>query len=206
MSIEPRDEPAATLSVFECGVDVVTPAPSPVLAPLSPLDRFVSSAALRPEEVPPEAVPEPYRSLLVHDSDMTSTLSTAHGEEIGLRVDEMRAEGDDLLRRVVLVGRASGRPVEFGAIRIALGGFDPASRERIRAGEEPLGSILVASAGSFESAPLAYFRVQTTPLVERALELDVGGYLWGRQNVLTRPSGRVLAEVVEILPPWRGGG
>ena len=103
---------------------------------------------------------------------MTSTLAEHHREEIGLRVDEARLEGNALLRRVVLYGRKSSRPVEFGAIRIDLTGFDPASREDVRSGEEPLGNILTRSAAPFESAPRGYFSVQTTNLIEKALGLQ----------------------------------
>ena len=59
-----------------------------------PLDEFYRLAK-RPlpgiEPVDGAALPEPYRSLLVHERDMTSTLGQFHGDDIGLEVDLLKA-------------------------------------------------------------------------------------------------------------------
>ena len=39
-------------------------------------------------------MPEPYRSLLVHERDMTSTLGQFHGGDIGLKVLHRHNGGD----------------------------------------------------------------------------------------------------------------
>lgn len=152
------------------------------------------------ETVPAEALPEPYRSLLVHDDDMTSTLAAFHGEPIDLRVLAREEVGGTLRRRVTLVARESGTVVEVGAIEIALDAFAAAARAAIRAGTSPLGSILVAHAVPFVSRPHGFFRVAAAALAAEAA-IDPSGAAWGRRNRLSTPRGELLAEVVEILPP-----
>ena len=65
-------------------------------------------------------MPEPYRSLLVHQDDMTPTLASYHNQTIRLRVLSREIHENALLRRVVLYGDKDERPVEFGAIQITL--------------------------------------------------------------------------------------
>ena len=77
-----------------------------------PLPQFEILAA--------EAVPEPERSLLVHDRDMTRTLERHHGDTIHLRVLSRFHEGDVYGRESILQLDRSDRPVEYGAIRIHL--------------------------------------------------------------------------------------
>lgn len=146
-------------------------------------------------------MPEPYRSLLVHDRDMTSTLAEYHGEDLVLRVDRRELDEPWLFRKVALLGERSRRPVEFGAIRIDLSGFGDRHRSQIEDGIRPLGALLLDGAGPFLSAPTGFFHIRTTREIEAALDLSGPARLWGRRNLLTRPDGRLLAEVVEILPP-----
>ena len=65
-----------------------------------PLDEFCRLAK-RPlpgiERVDGAALPEPYRSLLVHERDMTSTLGQFHGDDIGLKVLHRHNGGDAAL-------------------------------------------------------------------------------------------------------------
>ena len=63
-----------------------------------PLDEFYarSGLTLPPlDSVDGEAVPEPFRSLLVHEKDMTSTLENHHGRRLHLHVIGKRVSGDD---------------------------------------------------------------------------------------------------------------
>ena len=50
--------------------------------PLSEFYARTSLALPRMEVIPGDAVPEPYRTLLVHEADMTSTLEQFHGGDI----------------------------------------------------------------------------------------------------------------------------
>ena len=100
------------------------PAPPPVVLPIAyPLDDFYTQAGLplpSIEAVPGDEVPEPYKSLLVHQDDMTPTLAKFHGDTIHLRVLRRQQRDDFYFREVVLVTDKDEKPVEFGAIKIPL--------------------------------------------------------------------------------------
>jgi chorismate-pyruvate lyase len=156
------------------------------------------------EVVPGNALPEPYRTLLDHRNDMTSTLQDFHREPLELEVLARREVDDVLSRRVVLVGERSGLPVEFGAIRIDLGGFPDSAREIIRAGKRPLGAILADFDIPYRSRPKLFLKVEADREIEAALRIGPRRrqpHLFGRENALLSPNGRMLAEVIEILPP-----
>ena len=112
---------------------------------IEPLDEFYAQAGRelpRIEPVLSEIIPEPYKSLLVHDSDMTSTLEKFHGGKIHLKLLSRRQEGDFYFREVVLALDGSEKPVEFGAIKINLALFASGPRKKILEECFPLGHIL----------------------------------------------------------------
>lgn len=169
-----------------------------------PLDQFYRRRQLQLpalDVLRGEDVPEPYRSLLVHDHDMTPTLSRYHGDTIGLRVLERYQEGDAYSRQVVLFGQKSQRPVEFGAIVIHLQYFPADARADILAGKVPLGTILAQHRVAHHGRPRAYFCVTSDDLINTALGLTEPRFLFGRRNVHLDPQEDVLADIVEILPP-----
>ena len=172
-----------------------------------PLDEFYEKAGL---PLPPMTaingpdVPEPYRSLLVHARDMTPTLENAYGRNIHLRVLERTIVGNVLSREVVLLPEGGSAPVAFGVIKINLEHFSEPARSLVLAGQEPLGAILRRRAIPHTSHPNPYFRVTADPLMRKALHLAEACVLYGRRNLILDSSERVLAQVVEILPPANG--
>jgi len=159
----------------------------------------------------PDAVPEPYRHLLVHNADMTGRLTAFHGENLSLRVIEKNSLRGVLVRRVVLFGSGSNKGVEFGEILIHLNRFQADIRELIEAGEIPLGGILVDHKVEFLSSPSHYLKVCADEMIAECLATSIGQELYGRKNKLRNYAGEVLAEIVEILPPCEeflteGGG
>ena len=171
---------------------------------LDPLDQFyLLSGVPVPEATKIEAdcIPEPIRSLLVHDNDMTPTLEAAYRQRIHIRLVSRKVEEDVLLRQVVLVLDSDDRPVEFGAIRIQLNQLPPEARQRVLESKLPLGRVLQDFFIQHNSQPVAYFEVEADSLIGEALKTPGAQRLYGRRNRLLMPSGEVLAEVVEILPP-----
>jgi len=152
-----------------------------------------------------DSVPSPARSLLVHSSDMTSTLRQFYSAEIGLRVCSVAREEDIVSRLVVLHRRDTGSPVEFGAIRIFLDKLPEKVRSAVKGGEEPLGAILERFAVPYRSAPRAYFSFLADAFVGVLLDQVVDRELYGRCNVLSTPAGEPFAEIVEILPTFEEG-
>ncbi len=170
---------------------------------LFPLDEFYAREG-RPlpavARVDSEEVPEPYRSLLVHDRDMTRTLEAYHCGRIHLRILGRRLEEEALWREVVLTLNGSGRPVEFGAIVIYCDRFPPAARDAILECRRPLGTILADHCVAHTSCPEAYVRIEPDALIREALGMTEIRPLYGRRNVLLGSNGAPLAEILEILP------
>ncbi len=67
--------------------------------------------------------------------------------------------------------------------------------------KQPLGTILRTQEIGHTSRPDAYIWVKPDDLIANALRLVDHGVLYGRRNVLMDDAHRVLARVVEILPP-----
>ena len=171
---------------------------------LYPLDTFYRKWGLALPEVEAldgEVVPEPYNRLLVHSHDMTPTLEAFHRSPIELRLIQRHLEGDLYSRLVDLSIVGHDSPVEFGCIAINLQHFPAAARDVILDGHVPLGTILARHDIQHQSCPQAYVRVTADPFMSDALYLTGSPALYGRRNVLYAPDRRVLAEVLEILPP-----
>jgi hypothetical protein len=176
----------------------------PTVSPMVyPLDDFYAVAHRPLPAIAPVAgdeVPEPYRHLLVHDSDMTSTLAAFHGEPIALDVLSREVRNDAYLREVILRTRDSKKPVEFGAIRINLHRFDPEPRRRILNEAAPLGQILADCGVRYQSRPKTFLKITADEFIGGLLGVAVGTVLYARRNTLSDPQQRSLAEIVEILP------
>lgn len=180
----------------------------------------------RLEQLAEEEVPQPFKSLLVHSSDMTPTLEAFYRRPLELTVLSRELEGESYLREVVLKiadviapARIQGltpppdarngtpcagdhsRPVEYGVIRICLSHFPPVARRRVLEEQRPLGSILHSEGIPHISWPQAFFRAGSEPHTSMVLGLGQPCELYGRRNVLLDGTRRLLAEVIEILAP-----
>jgi chorismate-pyruvate lyase len=169
-----------------------------------PLDEFYArrGLSLPPlEVVEPASIPEPYRSLLVHERDMTSTLENFHQAGLHLRLVSRQQREDEYFREVVLVLDETEAPVEFGAIRITLARFPAAARAAILEERFPLGHILKEFSINYLSRPKSFVRLASDKFISRLLNLPGVHFLYGRRNSLLNSAGQSLAEIVEILPP-----
>ena len=192
-----------------------TPAPSTFsrAAPTAfsiahPLDEFYAQMGLTLpplQRVEGEAVPQPYKQLLVHHSDMTPTLKRFHGRDIHLRLLGRRRKGDEYFREVVLLLDGTEEPVEFGAIKMDLHLFSPEARQQILEERRPLGHILQAFGVRHSSRPGAFLCLASDRFINDALRLTGANVLYGRRNTLFDSRKRPLAEIVEILPPVAEG-
>ena len=184
--------------------DKATAAAAANVSLVHPLDEFY---ALAGQPLPPltsvegEAVPEPYKTLLVHQNDMTPTLESFHKSSIHLQVLGRRRKRDEYFREVVLRLDGTGKPVEFGAIKINLELFPAAARGEILREHLPLGHILAECKIPHSSRPSGFLRLASDKLINEVLGLNGANVLYGRRNTLFDPKDRPLAEIVEILPP-----
>ena len=169
-----------------------------------PLDEFYAQNKLRLpplQAVEPMELPEPYRTLLVHESDMTSTLENFYGERVHLKPHTRELRNGAYFRAVVLELDDSLRPAEFGCINIFLEPFPTKAREEILKAYRPLGRILKDFEIEYVSRPKAFLRIASDTLINRMLQLTGAHVLYGRRNTLSDARGNTLAEIIEILPP-----
>lgn len=169
-----------------------------------PLDEFYSRSGLSLpplDQVDGEAVPEPYKTLLVHERDMTSTLENFHKAGIHLRLISRQQRDDEYFREVVLALDGSEKPVEFGAIKIHLDRFSEKARQEILREQFPLGHLLRDFGIEYQSRPKCFLRLASDKTINGLLGLHGAHLLYGRRNTLLNPAGEPLAEIVEILPP-----
>ena len=169
-----------------------------------PLADFYSSHhenLPRLEEIPGDDMPLPYRSLLVHEQDMTSTLESYWGTTLHLKVLDKHIEEASLTRQVILVKDTDDQPVEFGAIRIQLDRFEGSARQEIVECHRPLGNLLLHFKMNFSCRPSAFFSFESDETIRQAFNLTEPHTLYGRHTILVNDAEETLAEVVEILPP-----
>ena len=174
---------------------------------LQPLRQLYEHAGLSLPEIEPligEAVPLPYRHLLVHQRDMTPTLESFYGDEIHIAVLRRERQGEVYLREVVLRLDRTDRPVEFGANRVHLSRFPSEARWLILQEQLPLGRILKDHGLPHQTRALAFFRVVADAFIAKSLGVRRGEVLYGRQARIANLDGQALSEVVEILPVVRG--
>lgn len=148
--------------------------------------------------VEPEEMELPYRDLLHHGSDMTSTLARFHGEEISLKVLKTSRADDKYLREVILY--SGEKPVEYGLIEVHLDHCRDDLRERVLAESEPLGGILNDSGIVYQSKPVGFLKIAPGEFSPDFFPSAGGEVLFGRYNELLDESDRVIARILEILP------
>jgi chorismate-pyruvate lyase len=169
-----------------------------------PLSDFYKRAKLPMPELTPisgEEVPEPYKTLLVHQNDMTPTLEQHHDSRIHLEVLSHDRRGDFYYREVALRLDHDERPVEFGANKMFIGRFSDAAQEQIVLDQVPLGRILKECNVRHQTQARQFFRVMPDELIMKALDLETPVALYGRKAVISDHQGLTLSEIVEILPP-----
>ncbi len=169
-----------------------------------PLDEFYAQASrILPPVTAIEAteLPEPARSLLAHENDMTSTLATFHGGEICLEVLSRQERGDVYFREVLLFAGLGKNPVEFGAIKINLALLPPVAQRAVLEEKIPFGELLRKFNIPHSSKPKTYMRWVADRFMIEVLRLSGSQLLFGRRNTLFDKNLRPLAEIIEILPP-----
>jgi len=148
-----------------------------------------------------EAVPEPYRRLLVHHGDMTSRLEAFWRGQIVLEVLHREHTTDAYRREVVLHIEETDLPVEYGAIEIELSAFDDEVRRLILEQHLPLGGLLNRFKIRYRSEPRGFIKLGADAVMQRVFRLPDAREFYGRSNVLLGENDRVLARIVEVLRP-----
>lgn len=178
---------------------------APYVAPngiLYPLDVVYARAGVEPpgvKVVAPHEIPPPYRSLLVHENDMTLTLEQHFGGRVMLRALSTFASGRWYFRRVLLVQEYSGRPVEMGAIRLNLNAFSARIRREILKNEIPLGRLLRDAGVDYRSRPKAFLAITPNPEMMGVFWMREPRTLYGRRTEVIQHDVKI-GDIVEVLP------
>ena len=180
---------------------IATEASADLLFPLSHFCHAGRHDLPECEIIDGAAMPEPYRTLLVHNGDMTSRLEEFYRAPMTLRVLHRETDGDAYRREVLLCAQDSGLPVEYGAIEINLAAFAEPLRALILEGRQPLGGLLNGHGVRYRSEPRAFLKLAPDSAMDAHFELDDAHTLYGRSNVLLGDGGLVLARIVEVLRP-----
>ena len=173
-----------------------------VPSPLHPLDIAYTRAGLEPPlatPIRPDAIPEPYHSLLVHQRDMTLTLEAHFGGRVALRPLTTFTIGPWYYRRVLLAQEYSGRPVEMGAIRIKLASLPRKVQVEIRRNRIPLGRLLRDAGVDFTSMPREFFEVVPNAEMMGVFWMREAKTLFGRRTEVLLDS-KAIGDIVEVLP------
>ncbi len=171
------------------------------LCPLAAFYKFTEFSPPVVCEVTADEMPEPYRQLLVHERDMTTTLEHYHGGRTHIRVLNSSTHNGLYQREVVLALDATNQPVEFGAITVNLPRLPEKTQKTIISGRRPLGGILIEHGIPFVSRPKAFIQTEADNVISHALRVELGTLLYGRCNVLLDDHDQVIADIVEIVPP-----
>jgi hypothetical protein len=167
-----------------------------------PLDVVYAQAGIEAPQtraIAPSRIPPPYRSLLVHERDMTLTLESHFGGRVRLRALSTFRKGSSYYRRVLLVQEYSARPVEMGAVRIDLTAFKPGIRALILGNRVPLGRLLRDGGVDYRSRPTVFLAVTPNSEMMGVFWMREPRTLYGRQTEMS-VDGRKVGDIVEILP------
>ena len=168
---------------------------------LYPLDLVYSRAGVpmpKGKVISPHEIPLPYRSLLVHDDDMTLTLERHFGDTVILRPLSTFTQGGSYFRRVLLVQEYSGRPVEMGAIRMRLDAFGRLKTKILR-NTIPLGRILRDGRFRYTSRVKALLAITPNPEMMGVFWMREPRTLYGRRTEIMRDEKKI-GDIVEVLP------
>ena len=177
----------------------VSPRKNDLLHPLTVFRHEQPLASV--EFIEPAQMPEPYRTLLVHDGDMTSRLEHLYGDTLVLRCLSCEASPETYRREVVLTVEQSRLPVEYGAIEIQLQAFEGELRALIEEARLPLGGLLNRFGVHYRSRPRAFIRLGADSAMRSYFELPHAPCFYGRCNELLSADGVLLAQIVELLRP-----
>ncbi|HXE80312.1 MAG TPA: hypothetical protein VNK41_06155 [Vicinamibacterales bacterium] len=170
-----------------------------ILYPLTVVYRICGIEPPAAKAIDTAAIPDPYRALLVHETDMTHTLERHIGDRVLLRPLSTAVRRGLYFRRVLLVHGSSGRPVEMGAIRIDLDAFPAHVRTQILEGATPLGRILREAGLNYRIRPQHFLEITPNSDIMGVFRMREPRTLYGRQTTVML-DGAKIGQVVEILP------
>ncbi len=191
--------PACLTPERELPVSDVHPV-TPDLATLASL-FYPSVAALGSfEEVPAEALPEPYQTLLAHENHMTVTVEHWHQSPVDVQVLKKHLTEQAYARKILLARQSDGQVVQYGIMRIQYEYLADAVRQEIESEATPLGRVLINHNVLRQVELFALWRVTPGEELRGLLGMRPGEITYGR-TALIHVDGEPAVELLEILTP-----
>ena len=129
---------------------------------------------------PPDEVPEPFHSLLVHHRHMTVVLGEHYHQPVHLQVQRSGVSGGAYRRRITLTAGPAGPFTELGIVRLHLQFLPPDARDEILAQLCPLGMILIRHHILRRVVPHYYVRFSASSPIIQLFNLPVSPIVYGR--------------------------
>jgi chorismate-pyruvate lyase len=152
------------------------------------------------ELVPPNAVPDPYHGLLVHEHHMTVTVEAYHGDRVNVRILARRQVGSSYTRKILLALQKTGKIVQFGIVRVNLDYCSQPVRDQIIEGKTPFGRVLIEHNVLRRIEPRAYLRASCGHAQMGWFGLEKPAPLYGRLAII-HCDGHPAVELLEIVAP-----
>jgi chorismate-pyruvate lyase len=152
------------------------------------------------QEIPADQLPSPYHGLLVHEYHMTVTVEDYYGQQVDVKVLQVRQSGEYYARKILLALQNTGRIVQFGIMRIHFRYCSEQVREEILAEQTPLGRVLIENNVLRRIEPTAYLRVTPGPAMMEWFGLSEPRITYGR-FALIHCNGQPAVELLEIVAP-----
>lgn len=145
-------------------------------------------------------VPPPYHALLVHEHHMTVTVESHHGDLVDVRILAHRQDDDAYARKILLALQQSGKIVQYGIVRILFRYCSEAVRREIKAGQTPLGRILIQHDVLRRIEPTAYLKITPGRAMMAWFGLDRPTPTYGRLAYI-HCNEQPAVELLEIVAP-----
>jgi chorismate-pyruvate lyase len=169
---------------------------------LPDLYRLFAADAPPPEHelIEPAAMPEPYRTLLVHEHHMTVTVEEYYGGPVDVVVLQRKRDQNTYARKILLKLRSDERIVQSGIVRIRLDFCSEPVRAAILAEQIPVGRILIEHDVLRRIEPTAYFRLRPGPYLRHWFGRTDPFSTYGRLGIIYC-DGQPAIDLLEVLAP-----
>ncbi len=152
------------------------------------------------EFVPADEVPSPYHELLVHEHHMTVTVEQYHGDLVDVRILDRHVDDENYARKILLALQGNGKVVQFGIMRVKMRYCSPEVQAEIRAGQTPLGRILIRHDVLRRIEPTAFVRVIPGKSMKEWFGLDRPRPTYGRLAVI-HCNEQPAVDLLEVVRP-----
>lgn len=152
------------------------------------------------DRVAAESMPQAYRQLLDHDSHMTITVERFHGAAVEVRVQRVKETPGHYSREILLATRPAGRIVQYGIVRLRPEAFQQQVWQEIRAGDTPLGQVLINHDVFRQVELVSLWKVGAAPPLARLLPIGAGETTYGRTARIICDLAPAI-ELLEIVAP-----